>query len=218
MTASSPVNAPSPAVAAVKERPNRRAENKARTRQKVMESAKRLFMTHGYEGATMRDIASDAGLSTGAVFANFSDKADLFNEVMLADFEIQAVKMQDAVASASSVQDKISALLGAGYDFHLSQLPLLQAGISVSWSHGLNGELGERPAWRTITNYIVDILSGGVASKELRGDFDVDLVADMMWDTYLANYRRAVFGEADAPMLKDRLAKQVDVLMHAIRR
>src|ERR1700710_582460 len=94
--------APAPAAAITKERPNRRAENKARTRQKVLDSAKRLFMTHGYEGATMRDIAADAGLSTGAVFANFSDKADLFNEVMLADFEIQAEKMNDAVASASS--------------------------------------------------------------------------------------------------------------------
>src|ERR1044072_3472300 len=126
------------------EAPTRRAENKARTRQKVLESAKRLFMQRGYEGATMRDIAADAGLSTGALFANFTDKADLFNEVILQDFEIQHEKITKALEGAETVKAKIMAMMAAGYAFHLSQLPLLQAGISVSWSHGLNGELGER--------------------------------------------------------------------------
>ena len=34
---------------------------------------------------TIRDIAAAADLSTGAVFASFTDKADLFNEVIVAD-------------------------------------------------------------------------------------------------------------------------------------
>ena len=149
------------------ERPNRRAENKARTRQKVLEAAKRLFMQRGYEGATMRDIAADAGLSTGALFANFTDKADLFNEVILTDFETQHERITKALAGAETVKAKIMAMMSSGYEFHLSQLPLLQAGISVSWSHGLNGELGERPVWKTVTNYLVEILEEGARKGEL---------------------------------------------------
>ena len=202
----------------VNERPNRRAENKARTRQKVLEAAKTLFMQRGYEGATMRDIASEAGLSTGALFANFTDKADLFNEVILTDFEAQHTQIAEAMASAKSVKDKIVAMLSSGYTFHLSQLPLLQAGISVSWSHGLNGELGERPVWKTVTNFIVEILDGAVARGELRADFDKALLADMMWDTYLANYRRAVFGGWDLDQLNERLENQVELLLGAVRR
>jgi AcrR family transcriptional regulator len=202
----------------VNERPNRRAENKARTRQKVLEAAKTLFMQRGYEGATMRDIASEAGLSTGALFANFTDKADLFNEVILTDFEDQHTRIAEAMAGAKSVKDKIVAMLSAGYIFHLSQLPLLQAGISVSWSHGLNGELGERPVWKTVTNFIVEILDGAVERGELRADFDRALLADMMWDTYLANYRRAVFGGWGLEQLNERLENQVDLLLGAVRR
>ena len=202
----------------VSERPNRRAENKARTRQKVLEAAKTLFMQRGYEGATMRDIAAEAGLSTGALFANFTDKADLFNEVILTDFEIQHDQIAEAMAGAKSVKDKIVAMLSAGYTFHLSQLPLLQAGISVSWSHGLNGELGERPVWKTVTNYIVDLLEGAVERGELRGDFDKALLADMMWDTYLANYRRAVFGGWGLEQLNERLENQIDLLLRAVKR
>ena len=200
------------------ERPNRRAENKARTRQKVLEAAKRLFMQRGYEGATMRDIAADAGLSTGALFANFADKADLFNEVILQDFELQHEKIAQALAGAESVKDKIMAMMSAGYAFHLSQLPLLQAGISVSWSHGLNGELGERPVWKTVTSYLVEILDQGAQKGELTPDFDRELLADIIWDTYLANYRRAVFGDWGLDQLKERLEQQVDLLLSAVRK
>jgi len=200
------------------ERPNRRAENKARTRQKVLEAAKRLFMQRGYEGATMRDIAADAGLSTGALFANFTDKADLFNEVVLTDFEIQHERIAQAIAGADTAKAKIMAMMSSGYEFHLSQLPLLQAGISVSWSHGLNGELGERPVWKTVTGYLVEILEEGSRKGELKADFDHALLADIIWDTYLANYRRAVFGDWGLEQLKERLEQQVDLMLASVRK
>ena len=200
------------------ERPNRRAENKARTRQKVLEAAKRLFMARGYEGATMRDIAADAGLSTGALFANFTDKADLFNEVILTDFETQHERITQALIGAETAKAKIMAMMSSGYQFHLSQLPLLQAGISVSWSHGLNGELGERPVWKTVTNYLVEILDEGAKKGELHADFDRALLADIIWDTYLANYRRAVFGDWGLEQLKECLEQQVDLLLSAVRK
>ncbi|MCR5878423.1 TetR/AcrR family transcriptional regulator [Phenylobacterium sp. J367] len=67
--------------------PTRRALAKQQTRAKVLAAARRLFSEQGYEGATIRDIATAAGMSTGAVFANFTDKSDLFREIMTADME-----------------------------------------------------------------------------------------------------------------------------------
>lgn len=57
---------------------NLRQKAKAATRQQVMDAAKNLFDTVGYKAATIRDIAADAGKSTGAVFANFDDKDALY--------------------------------------------------------------------------------------------------------------------------------------------
>lgn len=62
-------------------RPNQRQAAKSRTRTKVVEAAYNLFETAGYEAANIRRIAKLAGLSTGAVFANFRDKADLYQTV-----------------------------------------------------------------------------------------------------------------------------------------
>src|ERR1700757_2109628 len=78
--------------------PTRRALAKQQTRAKVLAAARRLFSEQGYEGATIRDIASAAGMSTGAVFANFTDKSDLFREIMLTDM----VALSEAMAEAAS--------------------------------------------------------------------------------------------------------------------
>ena len=57
---------------------NRRQKAKTLTRQKVLDAAERLFCTAGYKAATIRDIAADAGMSTGAVFNSFEDKDALY--------------------------------------------------------------------------------------------------------------------------------------------
>lgn len=61
--------------------PNKRAMAKALTRAKVRSAAEALFDAVGYEKATIRDIATKAGMSTGAVFANFKDKLALYLDI-----------------------------------------------------------------------------------------------------------------------------------------
>lgn len=57
---------------------NRRQIAKARTADKVLAAARAFFETRGYQEATIRRIAQAAGMSTGAVFANYQDKAELY--------------------------------------------------------------------------------------------------------------------------------------------
>ena len=67
---------------AIEPRFPRRAAAKARTRDRILTSAKTLFVERTYAGSTIRDIAAHAGMSTGALFANFKDKADLWRAAM----------------------------------------------------------------------------------------------------------------------------------------
>jgi AcrR family transcriptional regulator len=62
-------------------RGGRRAEAKAATRAKILEAARSLFTVAGYEHSTMREIARMVGMSTGAIFVNFTDKAALYRAV-----------------------------------------------------------------------------------------------------------------------------------------
>lgn len=63
--------------------PNRRQQAKAATRAKVLATARRLWAEPGsYEATTMRVIAKEAGMSTGAIFANWPGKEELWREAM----------------------------------------------------------------------------------------------------------------------------------------
>lgn len=61
------------------ERLNKRQLAKAATREKVIKAARDKWAEPGsYERGTIRQIAEAAGMSTGAIFANFKGKADLW--------------------------------------------------------------------------------------------------------------------------------------------
>jgi AcrR family transcriptional regulator len=55
-----------------------RAERQARTRAELLAAAVVVFARRGYEGASVEEIAEQAGYSHGAVYSNFDGKADLF--------------------------------------------------------------------------------------------------------------------------------------------
>jgi AcrR family transcriptional regulator len=191
-----------------------RAQSKLKTRRRVLDAARELFMDRGYEAATIRDIASTAGLSTGAVFASFVDKTDLFNAVMAEDFQ----RIMDDLAAAqnpgASVEDGILDVFKVGY----AQLPLLQAAVSLSWSHGLGGEFGNRPSYKLAIDYIMSALNRGVERGELARDADLLLIAEMLWDSYVGNYRRAVFDGWTQDELIARNVNQIALILKGSRK
>jgi AcrR family transcriptional regulator len=52
------------------------------TKEDLLRAAATVFARSGYEGATIAEIATEAGLSTGAIYAHYDGKADLFYEVL----------------------------------------------------------------------------------------------------------------------------------------
>lgn len=63
---------------AAKPKRETRAEKQARTRAELIATAAKVFARRGYNGASVEEIAEEAGYSHGAVYSNFEGKADLF--------------------------------------------------------------------------------------------------------------------------------------------
>jgi AcrR family transcriptional regulator len=55
-----------------------RSERKAGTRAELLAAARRVFLARGFHGATLDEIAEEAGYTKGAVYSNFHGKDDLF--------------------------------------------------------------------------------------------------------------------------------------------
>jgi AcrR family transcriptional regulator len=54
-----------------------RAQASEATRAQLVDAASRLFVRDGYAGVSVRDIASACGLTIGAIYSRFRNKADL---------------------------------------------------------------------------------------------------------------------------------------------
>jgi AcrR family transcriptional regulator len=59
-------------------RASRQKERTQTTRRKLIEAAERIFARDGFEAARLEDIASEAGYTRGAFYANFESKEDIF--------------------------------------------------------------------------------------------------------------------------------------------
>jgi AcrR family transcriptional regulator len=69
-------------------------------RQEILAGARACFARYGYEGATVRRLEEETGLSRGAIFHHFRDKESLF----LAVAEDDAAAMVETVARHGLVQ------------------------------------------------------------------------------------------------------------------
>ena len=195
----------------------RRALAKQRTRERVLSAARQLFSERGYEGATIRDIAQAAGMSTGAVFASFADKSELFDEITTADYEVICAQMGEAARAAATLDEALLGIFGVAYRFHLEQLPLLRASIAVSWTRSDAAERRNRADIKHIFRLIADVVQRAVDRGELKSGFDGKLLAEITWDVYVANYRRAVFDNWAADALLARLADQIKIIFASAR-
>jgi AcrR family transcriptional regulator len=198
--------------------PTRRALAKRQTRAKVLGAARRLFSEHGYEGATIRDIAAVAGMSTGAVFANFADKSDLFFEIMAQDMAALSEAMREAAGRAHGAEDALLKMFMAGYAFYKSQLPLARAAFSVAWAPEDGPVLRNAPQVRQLQALFAAQLAQSVERGELSRDAEIQLRSDLLFDAYLSNYARAIFDGWSLDDLQARARDQIRILLAGARR
>ncbi|MGQ4487130.1 TetR/AcrR family transcriptional regulator [Streptomyces sp. SAS_281] len=63
-------------------RPDKRAERSRRTREKVVEAARELFVAQGYGVTSLQEVADRAGVAVQTVYFVFRNKRTLFKEVV----------------------------------------------------------------------------------------------------------------------------------------
>lgn len=64
----------------------RRERERSETREKILDAARELFISEGYEGVSMRKVAEKIEYSATALYVHFKDKEDLFHELCQQDF------------------------------------------------------------------------------------------------------------------------------------
>lgn len=82
----------------------RREREKLETRDRILDAARELFATEGYEGVSMRQVAEKIEYSPTAIYVYFTDKEELFRELCHEDYARLAQVFQSSVMSTEPVE------------------------------------------------------------------------------------------------------------------
>ncbi len=113
-------------------------ERAIKTKKKIIEAAKKLFAEKGYFKTNSREIAREAGVSTGSFYMYFKDKKPLFLEVFQTWYDdITEEVLKDNLEDIISTEDKreaVSRLITVMYRAHAIDTSFHREAISMIYS------------------------------------------------------------------------------------
>jgi AcrR family transcriptional regulator len=177
-------------------------------RREILAGARTCFARHGYEGATVRRLEEQTGLSRGAIFHHFRDKESLF----LAVAEDDTAVMVETVARHGLVQVMRDLLEQA----HSAEVPgWLGTQLEVSRRLRTDKDFAKRWAARSaaITEATRQRLARQREAGVLRPDVDVDTLAQFLELAYDGLVLRLATGQP-----ADGLGPVLDLVEEAVRR
>jgi AcrR family transcriptional regulator len=86
-----------------------KGDKRARTRAKLLESARELIREKGFESTTLQEVAERAGMTSGAIYGNFRNRDELF----IALAEVYWAPIKPEFKPGSSFAEKMRALAEA---------------------------------------------------------------------------------------------------------
>lgn len=92
---------------------SRRIPKGERRREELIGIATRLFASKGFDATSLRDIASEAGLTKAAVYYHFPDKVKLYEAVVLSRHDDTYQEVRSAIEQEATSLGKLKAFMGA---------------------------------------------------------------------------------------------------------
>ncbi|MDX5332295.1 MAG: TetR/AcrR family transcriptional regulator [Caulobacteraceae bacterium] len=192
---------------------NQRQTQKEATRQRVLDAARELFETVGYEETTVREIARKAGVAVGSVFTSFASKADVLSQVMaerLGDLYAEHERILPHLRGSTA--DRLSSIFAFHYEFETRRTKLFLAHIAAAYSWRAGSPATPYGRNQRLKAMIRDCIDDG----RLRGDVDpaadADLAVDTLMAAYAWNYRLAAWEDASAETMSRVMERQIGLV------
>jgi TetR/AcrR family acrAB operon transcriptional repressor len=188
------------------------------TREQLLDAAERVFRDHGVAKTSLTEVAVAAGVTRGAVYWHFKDKADLFAAMCeRATLPLDAIL---AEASGKTHEDPLGALraLAVAALTRLATDPRAQAVFEVIFHKAeLTGELAEiagrqeRDRCDCLLN-VQEILDQAVRAGQLPADTDTALATRLL-HAFMSGVMREWVLDKTAYDLAARASSLVDTIV-----
>ena len=87
----------------------------------IVEAAKRVFFTKGFDNTTMDDIAQESELSKGTLYLYFKNKEDLAHGIMFESFTMLKKMMGETIAGGENGLEKIRRIAAVIPEYYVKQ-------------------------------------------------------------------------------------------------
>jgi len=203
----------------------RREREKSETRDKILDAARELFVTEGYEGVSMRRVAEKIEYSPTAIYVHFADKNELFHELCQQDFGHLAEVFQSSAMSTDPVErlkqiGRTYIEFGVHYPNHyrfmfMTPHPLMEPNEEECEKMG-NPEVD---AYAFLKWAVQQAISAGRFREELT---DAELVSQTLWaavhGVISLNIAKCKDPWVDWRPVQDRAEAMLDVTMRGLLR
>lgn len=175
-------------------------------RERLCAVAEKLFAEQGPDGVTMRQLASELGVSPMTPYRYFSDKDAILAAVRAAAFNRFAEALERAYESETEPLARTTAIAQAYVDFALSEPAAYKLMFDLMQPHQETYpelvEAGLR-ARRTMTAHVKALISAGLMSG------DADMIGHMFWaalhGTLVLQFARAMDSDIDPDDLRRQM-------------
>lgn len=186
---------------------NRRAQQKAATREVILKAARELFEEKGFEPTTIRAVAARAGVGLGTVMSHFPDKEALLTAALLDDWNAFMAQGLADMPPGLDWRGMLLHLCGTFYDYYARRPALSRALLRAMlmnprlWNGGdLTGKETEA------MDLAAAVLAQAQASGEIRAEVDCHEAAAALMALYqFALFEGLTRSEVRASDMRDRL-------------
>lgn len=184
----------------------------------MLEAARDLFDTVGYHGATIREIARQAGVSVGSVFTTFASKGDILSQVMQDRLDPLYAELDRVMPHLrGSTADRLRTMFAIHFNFETARTRLFLAHIAAAYDWTLPPSA--RPYGKTprLQDIIRECLEKGVAQGDVDPALDPQEVIDLLMSAYAWTYRLAITQNADAAGMTAAMDGQIGLIADGFR-
>jgi AcrR family transcriptional regulator len=190
-----------------------RQAQKATTHRRVLDAAKDLFQSTGYDAATIRAIAQHAGVSVGSVFNAFSSKSAILSAVMQERLAVLHQELQRVLPHLrGSTLDRLRSIFAIHYAFQAERVRTFLAHIAAAYSHADEPPLAPFGSHAPLRAVVRETLEGGIERGDVAPEADLDLLLDLILAAYAWNYRMAVTSGADGKTMSAAMDRQLGLI------
>jgi len=152
------------------------------TREKILETAVRLFSTNGYGATSLSQVAKEANVSKALIFWHFENKEALFRTAVQRTLEPYFINVLDDLDGLTEVQ-QIERLIDEYYEFvttNVYSVKFFLALLLREEKHPDDLVRRMNELQRLYRNLLSDILESGRQAGVFRADLDPGLNAGLI--------------------------------------